>query len=153
RDFDAALAALPNMAARWPDDPVIALAHAEAVWAAGDPVAALRHFETALAHGAEGPRPRARYGLALLAAGRAVEALEQLERALAGLPGDASLDAAAHAFETPFAFAPAAADAALQLGQTLLGAGRLEPAIAALRHAAARDPAALPSVILGSALE
>ena len=153
RRFDDALGLLPALAAQLPDDPLVAFAHAEALWGTGDPGAALARFEAALTRDPACLRLRARYGLALIAAGRAVEALDHLERALAALPADQPVAALAEHFATPLAFTPVAGDAACQLGQTLLAAGRLDDAIAALRHAVALDDtAALPRLLLGGAL-
>jgi tetratricopeptide (TPR) repeat protein len=152
-DFAAALPSLAALATRHPDDPLLAFAHAEALWGAGDAAAALPHFEAALAREPTRLRLRARYGLALIAAGRPTEALAPLEIVVAALPRDTTITAMAAPFGAPLAFAPAAADAALQLGQVLLATGAIDLAIAALRHAAALDPAApLPHLFLGVAL-
>jgi tetratricopeptide (TPR) repeat protein len=152
--FPAALEALPGLAAQFPDDPLIALALAEASWATADAVVALPAFEAAVANDPQCLRARARHGLALLAAARPTDALAVIEAVIAALPLDGSIEAMAEPFMAPLAFEPVAADAALQLGQVLLVAGRLDPAVAALRRAAALDPAAaLPRLILGGALE
>lgn len=152
-DFTAALPSIGALAAQYPDDPLLAFAHAEALWGTGDVAAALPRFAAALARAPDWLRLRARYGLALIAAARPTEALAPLEAVVAALPQDASIEAMAALLEAPLAFAPAAADAALQLGQVLLATGALDPAIAALRRAAALDPAApLPHLILGAAL-
>jgi len=152
--FDAALALLPRLAAEFPHDAVVQLALAEAIWGAGDAAAALPWFEAALTRDPACLRIRARYGLALLAAARPTDSLAQLEAVMAALPLAGPPEAMAEPFMAPLAFEPIAADAALQLGQVLLAAGLLDPAIAALRRAAALDPsAAQPLLILGSALE
>jgi tetratricopeptide (TPR) repeat protein len=152
--FDAALALLPRLAAEFPHDAVVQLALAEATWGNGDATGALPWFEASLARDPAGLRIRARYGLALLAASRPTDSLAQLEAVTATLPLAGPPEALAEPFMAPLAFEPIAADAALQLGQVLLCVGMLDPAIAALRRAAALDPSATqPLLILGSALE
>ncbi|MEJ0067711.1 MAG: tetratricopeptide repeat protein [Pseudomonadota bacterium] len=153
RDFDAALALLPAVAAQLPDDPVVRLALAEASWGTGDAAGALPHFEAALAHDPDRLHVRARRALALLAAEHPAEALEQLETVIAALPLDGPIEAMAAPFVAPLAFEPAAADAVLLLGQILLAGGALELAIAALHRAVATAPvAASPRLVLGAAL-
>jgi tetratricopeptide (TPR) repeat protein len=154
RAFAAARADLARLAAQLGDDAVVQLALAEATWGSGDVAAALPHFARAVALDPAGLRARARFGLALQAAGRATEALAELEAVVAMLPVGAPLEAMAAPFAAPLAFEPAPADAAFQLGQVLLAVGELDGAIAALGDAAARDPTrTAPWLVLGEALQ
>jgi tetratricopeptide (TPR) repeat protein len=153
RDFRAALALLPPVVARLPDDPLIQLALGEAMWGTGDAVGALPHFEAALAGDPDRLRVRARRALALLAANHPTDALAELERVIATLEPTDPIDAMAAPFLGPLAFEPAAADAVLLLGQILLAGGVLELAIAALRRAVDVAPSATaPRLVLGAAL-
>src|SRR5260221_1567420 len=151
--FAGALESLDRIGERLRDDPVVHLARAEATWGSVDVVAALPHFERALALDPTCLRTRARLGLALIDAGRAAEGQGQLETVIAALPSGGPVEAQAAPLAAPLAFAPAASDAALQLGQSLLALGQLERAIAALEHAAALAPSRAPArLALGGAL-
>jgi len=140
RDFPTVLDRLTRAGARFRDDAVVRLAEAEATWDGAGAAAALPHFEAALALDPACRRARARFGLALIEAGRAADGLVELEAVVATLPVGAAIEDAMAPFMMPLAFAPAPADAAFQLGQTMLAVGALDPAIAAFEHAAALDP-------------
>src|SRR5262249_50832419 len=117
RAFAAALDDLADLADGGPDDPVIHLARAEAIWGTSDAATALPHFARARSGSPGCLRTRARLGLALIEAGRAADGQAELDAVIAALPVDGAIDAQAAPLAKPWAFAPAPSDAALQLGQ------------------------------------
>jgi tetratricopeptide (TPR) repeat protein len=143
-------------------DPDCALCHGQTgalLGNRGDFDAAIAHFARVVELRPDNIRHRSNLGLALLKAGRPVEAAEQFERILAKEPADADtrmrlglalaqqgrLADASHEFERASRDNPRHAGALTQLGMSLIELGRPGEAIPYLESAASLDPASAPA--------
>ena len=149
-----ARALLLPLADRFPDDPDLTVALAEAVWVTESAAAAIPHFERALTLAPERVAFRLRLGLALLTAGDAAAARRQLEQVAAAQPDSATaltyLGMAMLAtgvsvralcvLQRARSLDGTNAAAAFQLGQALRELGRTDEALPVLRDAVALAP-------------
>ena len=165
-DPAAALAILLPLQEIFGKDPDLAIALAEAAWAAQDVAEAIPHYRRALALAPGRVRARVRLGLALLTAGLASEARQELELAASVQPdgctlgylGMALLNEGRAADAIPVLqraalMEPDDATSPFHLGQGLRELGRIDEAIPALTEAVRRAPGqAHLHVALGDAL-